>query len=152
PIRRAMVPPYRSIGRMSASKAMCMISAHSSGSSCSAMLVEPATSQKRIVTTRRSRAPPSRWAAVMPCRTIGFTRSLPHWNADNESRLAGTRVDRDFSMVLADDVVADVQTEPSSLPGLFRCEEWLEQPRLRTGRDTWAGVADLEDRKSTRLN
>ena len=41
-----------------------MISAHSSGSSCSARAVEPFTSQNRIVTIRRS---PATWSASGAC-------------------------------------------------------------------------------------
>ena len=51
---RATVPSYRSIGAVKYWKASFIISAHSSGSSCSAMAVEPATSQNSTITVRRS--------------------------------------------------------------------------------------------------
>ena len=54
PMSRASVPSYRYTGAMRCSKAPFMMSAHSSGSSVWAAAVEPCTSQKSMVTTRRS--------------------------------------------------------------------------------------------------
>ena len=51
---RATVPAWRTMGSMRRSKAPLMISMTSSGSRVSAMAVEPLTSEKRVVTRRRS--------------------------------------------------------------------------------------------------
>src|SRR3990172_12199061 len=54
PISRATVPSYLYAGLLICSNAPWMISDHSSGSRRSAAAVEPLTSQKSMVTTRRS--------------------------------------------------------------------------------------------------
>ncbi len=51
------MPPYRWTGGVRTLKAPSMISVHSSGSSFSASVVEPFTSQNRTVTTLRSDEP-----------------------------------------------------------------------------------------------
>ena len=57
PMRRATVPSCRTTGSMRCANASFMTSVQSSGSSSSAIAVEPRTSQKSIVTTRRSPDP-----------------------------------------------------------------------------------------------
>ena len=62
---------------MSRSNAPFMISAHSSGSSCSADAVESLTSQKSIVTIRRS-----------PCIPVARPEAGLAWDPDDAGSLA----------------------------------------------------------------
>jgi hypothetical protein len=71
---RATVPPYRDAIAFSRSKACCTRTVQSSGSSFSAIVVEPAMSANRIVSGRRSlvaarcgltAGPPSRIARML---------------------------------------------------------------------------------------
>ncbi len=54
---RATVPSYRTTGAIRCSNASFITSVQSSGSSSSAIAVDPRTSQNSIVTTRRSPEP-----------------------------------------------------------------------------------------------
>ena len=80
PIKRAKVPSYLYTGEIKYSKALFMMSVHSSGSNCSAAAVDPTISQKSIVTILRS---PSiaRFllaASSLEANSAGIKRSKPN--------------------------------------------------------------------------
>src|SRR5215469_7704878 len=104
----------------------------------------------------RKAATDGRWSLRRRCGGCGSSASVLCYRqagagagaeaarqADCElGKLAERAVDRDrAAMLLSDDVIADRQAEPGSLPGRLRCEERLEQLVAKFGCDAGAVVA-----------
>src|SRR5208282_1959583 len=58
--------------------------------------------------------------------------------------VAGLRGHLNIASVFFHNALHRVQTQPSSLPDSFGCEEWLKDVRLDLGRNSGTVIADLD--------